>query len=133
MKLIHLLAICILVSGAVFCTTSLVHSQPPAPQRQQQQQPGFEYATLVTTAESVGDSIQFQVIWDTGAGANDIVGQSNQSLDDAIRNLAARLGAPSTARTNLGELLTAIGSDGWRLVESEADGLTRIFMRNATR
>lgn len=82
MKLIHLLAICILVSGAVFCTTSLVHSQPPTPQRQQQQQPGFEYATLVTTAESVGDSIQFQVIWN--AGVNDIIGQSNQSLDDAL-------------------------------------------------
>lgn len=131
MKLIHLLAICILVSGAVFCTTSLVHSQPPTPQRQQQQQPGFEYATLVTTAESVGDSIQFQVIWN--AGVNDIIGQSNQSLDDATRRLAVQLGGPNVARSNLSTLLTAIGSDGWRLVESEADGLTRIFMRNATR
>lgn len=129
MKLTHLLAVCVLVCGGVFCTTSLVHSHPPAPE--QQQQPSIEYATLVTTAQTVGGSVQFQMIWDAGTGANDIVGQSSQSLDEAIRTLGVRLGAPNTARSNLGELLTAIGNDGWRLIESEGDGVTRIFMRSA--
>ncbi len=95
------------------------------------QQPQFEYATLTETATEEGAGTVYLATWNNGP--IDIIGRSTNSMQDAQRRLSPQLGGLTDSRTNLGMLLTAIGQDGWRLVESTGSdtGITRVFIRVA--
>ena len=97
----------------------------------QANQARFEYATLTTLVTNDEGGVTYELIWN--AGVRDFIGRSNTSLLDARRRLTAQLGSDNNSQSNLSVLLTSLGRDGWRLVESDQDdtGLTRIFIRNA--
>jgi hypothetical protein len=90
----------------------------------------FEYATLTTQIlEGANGEPVYQLTWN--AGVVDFVGRSTISLEDARRRLAGQLRIGNNARANLSVLLTGIGQDGWRLIETDpaGEGSTRIFIR----
>ena len=94
--------------------------------------PQYEYATLTTQIlEDDNGQTSFQLIWN--AGVVDFVGRSTTSLEDARRRLEGQLRIRNNSRANLSVLLTGIGQDGWRLIETNQNlnGNTRVFIRAA--
>ena len=136
MKFSHVaLVICI---ALVVCLTvsniSESHAQTQSGRQsanRQAVQPTFEYATLATQTNENNSGMVYTVTWN--AGVQDIVGRSSVSLLDARRRLTAQLRAGNDNRTNLSVLLSSVGKDGWRLIESSQDesGTTRIFIRQS--
>lgn len=126
MKISHVLMIAVFLV-ATLATFKLI-AQSSANQASQAR---FEYATLTTSVTNDEGGVTYELIWN--AGVLDIIGRSTTSLLDARRRLTAQLGSGNVAQSNLSVLLTSLGRDGWRLVESDQDdaGLTRIFIRNA--
>ena len=129
MKFIHVLSVCILVIAGIFCVNSIGHTQSPG-QIQRSASDVFSYATLRTeTIEAEENLSEYRLVWNNGI--NDIIGRSSRSLTDARRKLNSQLGGSNAARTNLSVLLSTVGRDGWRLIETnEAENeTTRIFIR----
>ncbi len=126
MNYTHIFSVCVLMVAGIFCVNSLVHSQAPA---QTRTQAAFDYATLTTETIVEENSTEYLLTWN--AGINDIIGRSSRSLRDAQRRISAQLGGANASRTNLSVLLTTIGSDGWRLVESNQNEnrTVRVFIR----
>ena len=93
--------------------------------------PRYEYATLNTQKVQENNRMVYSVTWN--AGPQDIVGRSGSSILDARRRLMGQLRIQTNNRANLSVLLSGLGSDGWRLVESTESeaGITRIFIRAA--
>lgn len=126
---------CVLVAAMFLSVSLIAQSRSQLQSGQNQSSPSarssFEYATLATivTEEDGGES--FELIWNSGI--RDFVGKSSQSLNDARSRLLAQLQLGNNRQTNLSVFLTAIGGQGWQLVESnEGDqGIVRIFLRES--
>ena len=131
MKFTNLLAILALI----FAVSLAINSSSPTTAQQNQgptdnaSRTGIDYATL-TTVLPEEDSGEITMIWNDGT--DDIIGRSNNSVRDALRQLNSRLGGNNSTRTNLSVLLDTVGESGWRLIQTEGGQAqsVRIFMRN---
>jgi hypothetical protein len=71
----------------------------------------------------------YTVTWNLGQ--TEQIGRSTTSMIDARRRLLSQLGGAGNVRTTLSALLTRLGNDGWRLIETNQDdfGLTSVLIR----
>lgn len=129
MKIAPIFASCGLLVAGLVTYQAVTPNQQVNPS--QHQRATFQYGTLSTRAIHDSPGMVYTVVWN--AGEFDIIGRSTVSLADAQRQLSAQLGGSSNVRTNLSVMLTRLGADGWRLIETNQDefGTTRIFIRTA--
>ena len=129
MKYSYALTVCLLIFAGVFCINTIGHTQTTR-QSNATVTPSFAYATLSTQSIRENNGMVYTLTWNSGI--NDVIGRSNRSLTDARRKLNSQLGGSNASRTNLSVLLTTIGSNGWRLIETNQTefGTTRIFIKN---
>jgi hypothetical protein len=89
----------------------------------------YEYGTLTSQAIQEPGGMVYTVTWNLGQ--TEQIGRSTTSMIDARRRLLSQLGGAGNVRTTLSALLTRLGNDGWRLIETNQDdfGLTSVLIR----